>query len=102
MGSFSLGDIFEGRQGIGPEALQIGAQGRQARGIHAVEMSGSVLALGHETRSLQDPEVLGHRRPRDREIGGDVHHRSRTLPQQFKHGPSRGVAQRVQDLSGAR
>ena len=100
--SFLVGRVLEGAERIGPEALQVGAERGEPVGVDAVEMPGAVLALGHETRSLQDAEVLRDGRPADGERGRDVDDGARTVSKEFQDRPPGRVPQRVQHLGRVR
>src|SRR6187200_2706121 len=57
---------------VAPERFQERPQVFEAFASDAVETLGALAPLAHEPRTLQDREVFGHRRPRDRELGGDL------------------------------
>jgi hypothetical protein len=65
-------------------------------------MPGAVLALGHETRSLQDAEVLRDGRPADGERRRDVDDGAGTVPEELEDRPPGRIPQRVQHLGRVR
>ena len=100
--SFLVGRVLERGERIGPEALQVGPQRGEPFGVDAVEVPGAVLALRHETRSLQDAQVLGDGRPADGELGRDVDHGTRPVAQELEDRPPGWISQRVQHFGSAR
>src|SRR4029078_2944002 len=61
---------------LAPERFQERPQIFEAFAPDAVEALGALAPFAHEPRAFQDGQVLGHRRPRDRELGGDLGRRA--------------------------
>jgi len=74
------------------------AQPGEAVGFDAVQTPRPVLSLRHETRLLQDSEVLGHGRTADREVGGNLADRARPVSELLEDRPPCRVSERLQCL----
>jgi hypothetical protein len=48
--------------------------------------------------ALEDPQMLGDRRPADREFASELHYRLRTAQQLFEDGSAGRIAERVELL----
>src|SRR5918998_6902609 len=59
-------------QCLGPEPLEVGAQGADPVGVQPVDAAVSRLLVDHEPRLLQHLQVLRDGRPTDRQLAGEV------------------------------
>src|SRR4051794_8471743 len=78
-----------------PHAVEIVAHGPYPPRVDAVDTTGPVGAVGDEAGSLEDLEVLRHRRPADREHVGQLLYRAGRLDEQFEDGATGRVAKGV-------
>jgi hypothetical protein len=85
----------EDGQDVAPEALHILAERREAGRIRVVDVTGSSLPVSYQVGALEDSQVLRDRRPADRQIGGQLRHRTRLRPNELEHPSSRGVGERL-------
>src|ERR687888_1200641 len=67
-----LDNLLVGGQGLGPEALELGAKRLQAVGVEPVDAARSERPGGDQPRLLQDLEVLGDGGPADRQLAGEL------------------------------
>jgi hypothetical protein len=67
-----LGLGRERGQDVIPVRLQLSPQDGEAGGVDAVQTPRAVRPVGDETCSLKDAQVLGDRRPADRQLAGDL------------------------------
>src|SRR4029079_15864539 len=67
---------FQALQPVAPERFQGRPQIFEAFASDAVETLGAFAPLAHEPRTFQNGQALGHRRPRDRALGGDIARRA--------------------------
>src|SRR6185312_15838961 len=86
----SFGFPFECFEAVVPELVEERLERREPLRAHAVETPRSVPTLGHESRLLQERQVLRDRRPRDVE------------PRRDLAGRQLGVANEGEDLPTAR
>jgi hypothetical protein len=55
--------------------------------------------MSHQTRQLEDAQVLRHSRPADGELGSELADRSRSASQQLEDVPPGGIAERIQRMT---
>ena len=64
--------------------------------VDPVEPASPLLAVAHEARLLQHPQVLRDRRPADRQAMGELADRARAFLERLEDQPPGGVAERVE------
>ena len=68
------------------------------RRLDAVQTPRPVLSFRHQTRLLQDPEMLRHGRAADRQSGRDLSDGPGAVAELFENRPPRRIAERLQCL----
>jgi hypothetical protein len=94
----SGGEPFEGSR---PRQVEVGAQQGEPVGIEAVDPLGARRRAGDQARVPEDPEVEGHGRAGDRELGGELGDSAGPGGQEVHDGPPGAVAEGVEDLVSA-
>ncbi len=88
-----FGNIFVAGQSPLPEGVELIPQRGHCRRIEPVDMPGAGRAFTDKAGVLEDLEVLGDRRPADRQLRGQLSHRLRPLGQAADDGAPGGVRQ---------
>ena len=85
-------------QSLFPELVDVAVQRREAPRIRSVKPARTTLALGNETRFLQNTKVLGHRRPADGQLRRNFADGTGADLYAFENGPPRGVRKSLKSL----
>src|SRR6266567_5116221 len=88
-----FGGGLERRQGSVPEPVEVRAQRAHPVRVELVDAAGSQLAVADETRLLEDLQMLGDRRPADRQLGRQLADGAWPLTDPLEDRPTRGVAE---------
>jgi hypothetical protein len=83
--------VLVGRQGLAPIGLELGAKCSEPFGIWVVDPTSPSAPIDYQPGLLQDLEVLGDRRPADRQLEGKLADRSRTIGQSLEDRASSRV-----------
>ena len=78
-----------------PEPVEERAQRVDARGIELVDAPVAVRPIEDQVGLLEHAQVLGDRRPADREVAGQLADRQRAAQQALEDRAPGGVAERV-------
>ena len=95
---FCFGEFFERGKRLIPQLHKVVPQPRQALGVQFVNPPRARAAVAHQSRILQDPQVLRNGRPRYRQARGKLVHRLGVVAQHFKDCQPGRVAQRGQPI----
>ena len=93
-----LGRRFEVGERLFPEAFEVLPHFGEAIGVDAVQTPRPVLSFRHQTRLLQDPEMLRHRRPADRKPGRYLSDCPGAVAELFENRPPGRITERLQCL----
>jgi hypothetical protein len=67
-----IDERLEVRQGVVPKLVELAPQGSESVTASCVDAAVAVAAIAHETRVLEDLQVLGNGRPAHRELESDL------------------------------
>ena len=94
-----LGGLLEAGEGVAPDAVEPGPQRGHAVRVEPVDPAGALGVADHQAAVLEDPQVLRHRRPADRQLVGQLLHRARAAGEQLEDGAPGRVAEQPQPAS---
>jgi hypothetical protein len=77
LGGGHASDLLMGGGCLVPDAVQVGSQGGHSIGVEPVDPACGFCSGHDEAAILEDAKVLGHRRPADRQVLGQLTHRAR-------------------------
>jgi hypothetical protein len=98
LSGFSLSCLLESLECLIPEPGKPALQRLQAMRVHRVQPPVSLGAIGHESRRLQDLEVLRNRGAADIHPLRDFSYRPGATANALEHGSSSRVPQGIEDL----
>jgi hypothetical protein len=88
-----FGDLFVGRQGFGPEPVELGAKGTHAVRVELVNAAIACPPVDNQPSVLQHLQVLGDRGASDRELRCELADRSRAVSEALENRAPRCVGQ---------
>src|SRR6186997_3454682 len=89
----AVGFLFEGVEGVAPEALQVAAQLLEPARLDAIDATRALAPRAHQPGLVQHTEVLGDRGTRDVEPGREPADRQRSAAQALEDLAPRRIGQ---------
>src|ERR1044071_3323199 len=93
---FVLCGDLQALEPVAPERVQECTQVLEPFAADAVQALRPLAALAHQPRAFQNGQVLGHRRPRDGELGGDLTGRALAVRDELEDAAPVGLRDRAQ------
>jgi hypothetical protein len=91
--SWVFDNVFERGQCEVPKALEVRAQLGDSRRVNLIEASSSLGPVHHESDVFEHLEMLGHRRPRHRQVACEFSNSKRLFSEQLEDGKPSWVGQ---------
>lgn len=85
-------------QDVPPEALEVSAKLRKTFRLRAINPPGPHCSFGHQTRVLEDLQMLGDSRSADGKLLGDLTHGCRVITQHLEDRAPGGIGEGSEDI----